>query len=175
MPASPNPLNYYIGKGKIYWTPEGGVERDVGNVPEIEYTPSTEKLEHKSSRTGVSSTDRTVVLEKAMTVRIVLEEFTAANIAMPMLDSEPVDNTDGTTTVRMLKDPEIKGALRFEGTNDVGQRVDILTPLVSFGPSGSFSPITDEWGQMEITGDVLVNEYTDGTSDFGTITVTDVS
>jgi hypothetical protein len=47
-------------------------------------------------------------------------------------------------------------------------------PSVSFGPSGSFSPIVsgdDEFQSIEMTGDLLSVTYTDGTADFGTMTV----
>jgi len=175
MPTSPNTDNYFIGKGVCYFTPTGGVERDLGNAPEVEITPTVEKLDHFSSRTGVRTKDRSVTIEKGTTLRIVLEEVTAENIAMLLLDNDVVTNTDGTKTLRILKDTEITGAFRFDGTNDVGNRVDINLPSVSFGPSGSFSAISDEWGQIEITAEVLVTEYTDGTSDFGTITVTDAA
>ncbi len=33
MPAAPSIDNYYIGNGRVCWTPEAGVERDLGNVP----------------------------------------------------------------------------------------------------------------------------------------------
>ncbi|TCN30342.1 hypothetical protein [Sinorhizobium americanum] len=175
MPASPSVDNYFIGKGVCFFTPTGGVERDLGNAPEVELTPAVEKLDHFSSRTGTRTKDRSIVIEKSVTLRIVLEEITAENLAMLLMDQDITTATDGTKTLRILKDTEITGAFRFDGRNDVGNRIDINLPSVSFGPTGSFNPISDEWGQIEITAEVLVTEYTDGTSDFGTITVTDAA
>ena len=63
MPASPNTINYFIGKGIITFTPTGGALRDLGNAPEIELTPNVEELEHFSSRSGVRNMDRKVVIE----------------------------------------------------------------------------------------------------------------
>ncbi len=80
MPAAPNINNYYIGKGKVYWTPDGGAERELGNVPEFEFTPSLEKLDHYSSQAGVRSKDRSVVLEKSAQLRIVMEEWSVENL-----------------------------------------------------------------------------------------------
>ncbi|KEC73147.1 hypothetical protein RLPCCGM1_c1263 [Rhizobium leguminosarum bv. phaseoli CCGM1] len=174
MPASPNPLNYFIGKGIIKFTPTGGVQRDLGNAPEIEITPTIEKLDHFSSRSGVKKKDRTVVTEKGATIRIVLDEVTAENLAMQLM-GEVSTSTDGTKSFRIMSVSEITGRIDFTGTNDVGNKVDIELPNVSFGPSGSFNPISDEWGQIEITGDILATEYTDGTSDFGLITFTDAA
>lgn len=175
MPASPNTLNYFIGKGICYFTPDGGVERDLGNAPEVELTPAVDKLDHFSSRTGTRTKDRSIIIEKSVTLRLVLEEVTAENLALLLMDQDLVTNTDGTKRLRILKDTEITGSFRFDGTNDIGNKADIDLPSVSFGPSGSFNPISDEWGQIEITAEVLVTEYTDGTSDFGTITITDAT
>lgn len=41
-------------------------------------------------------------------------------------------------------------------------------PSVSFGPSGSLNLISDEWGQIEITGEVLTVN-----GSFGTLEVID--
>jgi hypothetical protein len=70
-----DPLQYYIGRGTLEVKIGVGAWRDVGNVPVFELTPTIEKLEHRSSRTGIRSTDRSVVVEKGGTVRIVLEEY----------------------------------------------------------------------------------------------------
>lgn len=172
MPNSPDVLNYFIGKGIAKFTPTGGAQRDLGNAPEIEITPTIEKLDHFSSRSGVRKKDRTVVIEKGATLRIVLDEVTAENLAMQLM-GEVTSASDGTKSFRILSISEITGAFDFTGTNDIGQKVHIVLPRVSFGPSGSFSPISDEWGQLEVTGEILATEYTDGTSDFGTVTFTD--
>lgn len=169
MPASPNPLNYFIGKGTLSFTPSGGSPRDLGNAPEVEITPEIERLDHFSSRAGVRSKDRSVVLEKTLTCRIVLDEITAENLGMLLLGSEV---TDGSFEIFAVS--EITGSLTFTGTNDVGNKITVSMPSVSFGPSGSLSLISDEWGQIELTADVLLSETTDG-STFGTITVTDAS
>lgn len=174
MPASPNTLNYFIGKGIIKFTPSGGVQRDLGNAPEVEMTPSIDKLDHFSSRSGVRNKDRSVVREKGMTLRVVLDEITGENLAMLLLgDVETA--TDGSKSFQIFSETEISGAILFTGTNDIGAQVTVSMPNVSFGPSGSFSPITDEWGQIELTGEVLATEHTDGTSDFGTITVVEAA
>lgn len=174
MPASPNTLNYFIGKGIIKFTPTGGVQRDLGNAPEIEITPTIEKLDHFSSRSGVKKKDRSVTTEKGATIRVVLDEVTAENLALQLM-GEVATSTDGTKSFRIMSGSEATGRIDFTGTNDVGNTVDIELPSVSFGPSGSFSPISDEWGSIEITGEVLATEYTDGSSDFGVITFTDAA
>ncbi|RWC29845.1 MAG: hypothetical protein EOS70_23440 [Mesorhizobium sp.] len=172
---SPSTTNYFQGTGYLKWTPAGGVERDLGNIVECEITPTVEKLEHKTARVGTSKTDLTIYRNQAATIRLVLDEITAENLALLMM-SEVVTNTDATKTIRILSESVLAGALTFTGTNDIGNVITGDFPSVSFGPSGSFSPISsDDWGQVEITGDLLATVYTDGSSDFGTMTVTDAA
>lgn len=163
MPAAPHIDNYYIGKGVVYWTPEGGVERDLGNVPEFEFTPELEKLAHFSSRQGVRTKDREVVIEKSATLRIVMEEWSLQNLVMALMGSAPVADVDGNNTFNLLAVDEVRGQIRFEGANSVGPQVTITLPLVAFTPSSSIIPISDEWGSLEVSGDVLVSGGVFGT------------
>jgi len=164
MPTEPNVLNYFIGKGIVSF--EG---RDLGNAPEVEITPTIEKLDHFSSRAGVRSKDRSIVLERGLQIRIVLEEITAENLRLLLMGSAVAGGSFDILAV-----DEIEGELTFEGTNDVGQKVSFTIPSVSFTPSGSLNLISDEWGSIEITGEILSTESSAGTS-FGTITVEDAS
>lgn len=168
MAAPPNVLNYYIGKGIVSVKLEGELEyRDVGNVSEFEFTPAIETLDHFSQREGVRTKDRKVVLEKSATLRMVMEEWVAENLALAVLGETEV-NTAGDDVIQIFALSEVKAAVRFVGTNDVGNQVDIDLPVVSFQPGSSLTPISDEWGGIEVNGEVL-NEG-DG---FGTITVRD--
>lgn len=170
MPApsatSPNVGNYFIGKGIVTFKKEGAsVARDLGNCPEVEFTPSADTLDHFSSRSGVKKKDLTVVLELGGELRIVMEELTADNLALLLLGDVDVTDPDAPV-VNFLTQSAIIGEVRFYGTNDVGARVNMVWPRVSFVPSGSFSPITEEFGTMEVTGQVLA----DATGKFGTAT-----
>ena len=165
MPAAPSIDNYYIGKGTVHWTPEGGVERDLGNVPEFEFSPEIEKLDHYSSRQGVRSKDRSVTVEKSATLRLVMEEWSLDNLVMALMGSAPEANIDGNQEFNLLAVDEVRGQIRFEGANSVGPQVTITLPLVAFTPSSSINPISDEWGSLEISGDVLI-----AGGIFGTIT-----
>ena len=165
MPAAPSIDNYYIGKGRVFWTPEGGVERDLGNVPEFEFTPELEKLAHYSARSGVRTKDREVVIEKSATLRLVLEEWSVENLALALMGGVPAANLDGNMEFELLAASEVRGAVRFEGANAIGPQITIQLPLVAFAPSSSISPITDEWGSLELSGDVLVVE-----GSFGSLT-----
>lgn len=156
--------NYFIGKGVLSFTPTGGEKRDLGNVPEFEITPELEELPHNSSRAGVRSEDRSIVIEKRATVRVVLEEWTPENLGLALL-ADPVV-AQGITTLDIFSNNAIDGALEFIGSNEIGSRYKVELPKVSFIPSGSLGFITDEWGQIELNGKVLLDA-----GSFGTVTL----
>ena len=176
MATSPATDNYTIGKAKLYFTqatPSVVAERALGNAPEVEFTPATETLDHFSSMAGVRSKDKSVVIEKSAELRMVLDEITAQNLQMLMVGGAvSAAASDGGQSFAIFAESEITGSLRIEGTNDIGNKVDADFPQVSIKPTGSYSFISDEWAQMEMTADVLLQTHSDGTSDFGTITVT---
>lgn len=70
------------------------------------------------------------------------------------------------TTLNIGLQSQIIGELVFTGTNDIGPRVVITLPKVQFGPSGALGFIQDEWGVIELEGDVLADETT---GSFGTL------
>jgi hypothetical protein len=166
--VSPNVLLYSVLKGTVSFTPTDGSPRDLGNAPEFELTPGIDKLDHFSSRAGTRKKDRSVVREQTLTARIVLDEWTAENLQMALMGGDTTTNTDGTKSFGIMAVSEITGALTFTGTNDIGSKVSLVLPNVSFTPSGSLNLISDEWGTIEVTADVL---YDEEAGDFGTCTI----
>lgn len=165
MPASPSTDNYYIGKGTITVQAAGETTpRDIGNVPEFEFTASIETLDHFSSRAGVRSKDKSIVLEKGGQLRLVMEEVTAENLSLAVAGTVTT-NTATNKVIDILSANALEVAVVFTGTNEVGQKINATFPKVSFAPNGSFGFISDEWGQLEVTGEVL---YDTVTSSFGT-------
>jgi hypothetical protein len=153
--ASPNVDNYAILKGIVKFQKTGdGDFRDLGNCPAFELTPTVETLEHKSSRSGVSSVDRKIVLSKSLKARIVMEELTPDNLGIILLGDVTPSSPEYVIDIFTLS--EVTGALRFVGTNDIGGKVQMDFPSVSFIPSGSINMISEEWASMEVTADVLV-------------------
>ena len=168
-----DPLQYYIGKGVVSFTPTGGTKRDLGNVPELELTPEVEKLDHFSSRTGVKSKDRSIIVSKGGTVRLVMEEFQVDNLALMVMGEAVADTIGGGSDIDIFSKTEITGELEFASTNDVGPLVTMTLYNVSFQPGASLSLISEEWGQMELTGELLVStEVGDTLGKFGTMKVT---
>jgi hypothetical protein len=166
--TSPNVDNYWIGKGIIKFQPEGQTGFvHLGNAPEVEYTPAVDVLDHFSSMAGVRSKDRKVVREKSANIRIVLEEMTPDNLGLAFMGgvTDPTAPATEPFTIDIFSLSEINGALRFIGQNDIGPRVQIDLPNVSIVPTSSINLISEEWGSIEITAEVLI----DGTTGkFGT-------
>jgi hypothetical protein len=152
---SPNPGNYQVGKGIVSFKKEGeGSYRDMGNVAELTLTPDMTTLEHYSSREGTKKKDLVIILEKKAALKIVMEEYTAQNLALMLLGSVDEDAVGGPE-VQIFDQAAVSGALRFVGTNEVGPRVTWDLYNVTFTPTGDLGFISDEFGQMEATADVL--------------------
>lgn len=152
--ASPNILNYTIGKGKVYIKLSGDSDRrPIGNCPEFEFTPEIEKLEHFSSMEGVRERDRTVVLEKKATLRVVFEEMTAENLKIALLGALS-DGSGGDQIIDIFSESSVTAEVWFDGENDVGPKWNYYFPQVDFIPSSAIPLLSEEWMQVEINGDV---------------------
>jgi hypothetical protein len=154
LPVAPSPNNYFIGKGIVVIKRDGQTTfKDMGNAPEFEFTPNTDTLDHFSSREGVKTKDKTVVLSKGGDLRILMEEATPENLGLLICGS--VDYSNPASPKVNIFDLNATGAeVRFYATNEVGPKWDGVFSGVDFLPSGSFQPISNEWGQLEITGQI---------------------
>ncbi len=141
--------------------------RDLGNVPEFEFTPEIERLDHFSSRSGIKTKDKSVVLEKSGTLRIVMDELTAENLALSLMGAVSM-NTAGEKEIDLMSEDVIAARVKFVGTNDVGRIVTWNFERVEFAASAATNPISDEFMQFEVTGEVLAVA-----GKFGTITFAD--
>lgn len=152
---SPNTLNYFIGKGIVSFKRDGEEEfRDMGNAPTFEFTPNVTSLDHFSSRSGVKTKDRSVITETSGTAHIVLDEWTAENLAIALLGSVDT-NTAGQKVINIFDSTTVGGELKLTGTNTVGPKWEYHFKRVEFIPSAALGAITDEWGQIDLTGNVL--------------------
>lgn len=170
---SPNVDNYAIGKGicsvKLISPTVDADFVDIGNVPEFEFTPTIERLDHFSSRGGVREKDRSVVVEKGGTLRMVMEEWTARNLAMALMSSVTELSPDGSIEIDIFSENVIVAEVRFVGTNEIGPQFTWNFPRVEFAPSAAINPISDEWGQLEVSGEVVA---AGSPTSFGKVTAT---
>ena len=156
--------NYTVGKGLVSFKKTGATAfADMGNCTEFEFTPEIEKLDHFSSRTGVRFKDKSVVIQKSGTLRLVLDEWTVDNLKMAVLGSAAV--VSGADVIQIFDQSSVSGAIKFTGTNDIGPKYEWLFHAVDFIPSSSISLISDEWGTLELSGECAAVS-----GSFGTIT-----
>lgn len=172
MPT-PSVGNYYIGKGVVAISLDSGVTwRDLGNVPEFEFTPEIEQLEHFSSREGTRTKDLTVVTSKSATLRIVMEEFVLENLGLALLGTKATA-ASGYSYIDIFSANAVNAMVRFVGTNEVGKtfRMELLS--VDFLPGSSLNLISEEFGTIEVTGEVAAVAGSFGTLvDIGTVSGT---
>lgn len=171
MPApsllSPNTGNYRVGKGKLEFKREGAMDFvHMGNCTSMEFTPTIEKLEHFSSMEGVKEKDLTVVLSRGGTIKLILEEWTPSNMSIALLGTSD-EGAPGGPEVQIFDTDAVNGELKFTSANDVGPQWDFDFYNVSFIPSAALNPISDEWGQIEIDGDVLTSQTAPNQGKFG--------
>jgi hypothetical protein len=69
-------------------------------------------------------------------------------------------------TMNIFAQNEIVGKVKFVGGNDIGPQITMELNKVMFRPDAAIGLISDEWGQLTLQGEVLV----DDTGIFGTIT-----
>ena len=62
---------------------------------------------------------------------------------------------------------ELIGKVKFEGANDIGPELIVEFPKVMFRPTTAVGLIQEDWAQLTVTGEVLVDEVT---GVFGTVT-----
>jgi hypothetical protein len=156
--------NYTVGKGIVSFKKAGGASYvDMGNCTEFEFTPEIEKLDHFSSREGVRTKDKSVVLQKSGTVRLVLDEWSVDNLKLAVLGSSAV--VGGADVIQIFDESSVSGSLKFTGTNDIGPKYEWIFSAVDFIPSSALNLISDEWGTIELTGECAAVS-----GSFGTIT-----
>lgn len=225
---SPNTDNYYSGKGILKFKRDGATEyRDLGDCPSFELTPNVSRLEHYSSRAGIRIKDQSLISQRQLSVRVIMDEVTASNLAMALL-ATPVDAVDLSATATLnsstavtsispttglvvgetyavasatgipagtsmvyngggagtlsqaatatgsahaitvtspisfdiMADEEVKGALRFVGTNVAGAPLQVDLPSVTFAGGTAMNLIQENYGNIEVTGEVAANPTT---------------
>src|ERR1700704_3488690 len=120
---SPDVDNYFVGAGIVKWKGVLDVAyRDVGNVSEFAFTSNVTRLKHYSSRHGTRFKDRDVVTQVDASVAIKMEEITASNLAMALLGDHAGSNP---TMINILNTPDVEGAFRLIGTNDIGAAIQV--------------------------------------------------
>jgi hypothetical protein len=151
MAASPSTSNYYLGKGVVSFRPTAdSVFRDLGDVQEMTITLTVERLDHFSQRSGVRNKDKSVILEKGGTVSLRAHEWSEENLKLALLGDE---NSDGDIEIFAVN--AIEGELKFVSGNEIGPTFTLVLDNVSFVPGEGLSFVGDDWGDINLSGEIL--------------------
>jgi hypothetical protein len=131
MSLTPNPNNYVLGRGVVYFNrrnPDGtrDGERDLGNAPAFAINLDLEQLEHFSSRRGLRAKDKEVTLQITPAVNFTLDEVNVENIRLIYLaDSDTIVQGEafstGTFDLKLNRWFSLdNGAPPFEGFRKIG-------------------------------------------------------
>jgi hypothetical protein len=159
---SPNTNNYYSGKGAIKIKRLGEtVFRHMGDCPSFVLTPAITRLEHFASLGPYRYKDQSLIAQRQMTCAIVMDENTADNLALAFLTSAIAAGNPAADhydyRMEIMAEAEIKAALRFVGNNAIGAALQIDLPLVTFAPGTAIALIQEQYGTLEITGEIVAS------------------
>jgi hypothetical protein len=160
MATSPDTINYVLSQANVQFTPTGGSQFHMGNCTRFIYTPTVDKLEHFSRMAPVRIKDKTVIRQISATIQLTLEEVTEENLALFFqADAD-------TSSILAMTNMNQEGVLVLDGTNSVGNQLN-FTGKVSFNPAGDFDFLKEDWTEILLNADVLLDA-----GSYGVITIT---
>lgn len=158
MATPPNIANLSLFKGIIKWMQAGTSSySDRGECQSFTTSINADTLVYNSRRHSSRIPVKTVTLGKTMTVGLTMSEFDNSNVLLWSMGEEagsPAVISIGTAA-------EVRGALRYIGTNEVGvtYQVDLFDVLLT--PNGDLQWLTDnDWSEMQLQGTVNADPTT---------------
>ncbi len=124
----PQTSDLVLGRGALYFAALDATTkrplglRHLGNCTGFTLTVDSETLEHMSSRSGVRSVDRELVLSQKVSVGITLDELNFQNLALHLSGTASKDQTNPartTVTQLQLQAAAYKG-FSYQATNSSG-------------------------------------------------------
>lgn len=163
--------NYTVSKGIVSiaeWSGGSiGSYQDVGNCPSMEITPTQEKLDHFSSRSGYRTKDKSVVIEVGYTLSFELDELAASNLKKFLMGT-----ASGGNIISGLQDASKEYALRLVEDNPTGPNKTWDFWKLTIAPGGALALIGDgsAWASMSFTAEGLSDTAGHPTSPYVTVT-----
>lgn len=166
--TSPNPMHMMIGAGIVKWMGPGELTyRDVGECDQFTVNPTVTRKPYRSKRTSARRLVRNPVTDQAVEIVMIFKEFSPENLATWGLGEAEDPVAPATqSTVWLMREVEMEGFLRFVGTTDLGDKVQV-DAKVTLAPTGELDLLTDDWGGFQITAEVLQDDVAH--YDFGRI------
>jgi len=162
--------NYTVSKGIVsiaQWSGGSiGAYADIGNCPSMEITPTQEKLDHYSSRSGYRTKDKSVIVELGYTLNFDLDELAAENLTKFMV------GTQSGNLIRALQGTNLEYAMRLVESNPTGPNKTWNFWKMSIAPASGMQLIGDgsAWATMSFTAEGLADTTGHPSSPYFTIT-----
>ncbi len=136
----------------------------MGMAQSFGITPNPTRVPHWAKNNGVKLKDKIGIFAFESDVDIKFDEFIEDNIVLALFGTAV---SSGEISIGTSQDA-IERQIAFVGTNTYGPRLEILLPKVSFYSKNLIEAIGDAaWGQLELTGEMLVVGGSYGTITFG--------
>lgn len=162
--------NYaYMGKGIVSLTPEsGGTARDVGNVSNLQFNINENIIKLPNYRTAGGGTYAQVNRIESVEFTATLHDLSPENLGMVLFGT--VTEAVNVATIEALTTGAQTFEMVFAGVNEAatGRTVTVTVHRAKIGAAQGLGFIGDEFGALEITGEVLIDTsiVTAGVSQF---------
>jgi hypothetical protein len=169
MPSTPpNVANYFIGRGNVYTAAVDSTSwAHIGNCPKFSVAPSMDILQHFSSTAaGGRVLDDSQLNTKSCKLTINCDELHAESLMLAL------GATDMGSGLYRMKSDIIYRAVKLEGTNSKGPKVQVILPKVLFRTESDIDFIGEAYMSLPLVGDVLFYPKTFGGSDYTFLDVT---
>ncbi len=151
--------NYaYMGKGIVSLTPEaGGTAVDVGNVSALNFNINENIIKLPNYRTAGGGTYAQVNRIESVEFTATLHDLSPENLAMVTFGTSTV--VDNVATIEALTTGAQTFEMVFAGVNEAatGKTVTVTVHRAKIGAAQGLGFIGDEFGALEITGEVLID------------------
>lgn len=151
--------NYaYMGKGIVKLTPEaGGTARDVGNVSALNFNVNENIIKLPNYRSAGGGTYAQVNRIESVEFTATLHDLSPENMAMVLFGT--TTTASNKATIEALTTGAQTFEMVFEGVNEAatGKTVTVTVHRAKIGAAQGLGFIGDDFGALEITGEVLID------------------
>lgn len=155
--------NYaYMGKGIVTLTPEaGGTARDIGNVSSLAININENIIKQPNYRTAGGGTYAQVNRIESVEFTATLHDLSPENLAMVLFGTATTTPSENPTkaVIEALTTGAQTFEMVFDGVNEAatGKTVKVTVHRAKIGAAQGLGFIGDDFGALEITGEVLID------------------
>ena len=152
--------NYaYMGKGIVTMKREGSSDPaiDIGNVSALAFTPTENVINAPNYRTPGGGNYAQVRRIETVEVSMTLYDLSPENLAMVLFGT--VTKSGGRAVIEALTTGAQTFEMVFNGVNEVDSSRDVIVTAyrVKIGAAQGLGFIGDEFGTLEVTGELLID------------------